>query len=145
MLRTLHPMIVHFPITLFYLTALFEGLYFAFHKDWLARAGYLLLTLSMVAGVAAGIAGAISESYVVSHISPASLHILSTHKNFAELSVFTFGIAWLWRTVLALRKSVPRAPAALLYYLVVLLGVALISYTGFLGGSLVYDHGVGVP
>jgi uncharacterized membrane protein len=34
---------------------------------------------------------------------------------------------------------------AVVYYLIVLLGVALISYTGFLGGSLVYDHGVGVP
>ena len=145
MLRTLHPMIVHFPITLFYLTALFEGLYFAFRQDWLARAGYMLLTLSMAAGVAAGIAGAISESYVVSHISPSSLHILSTHKNFAELSVFTFGVAWLWRTLLALRHRLPQGFAAVVYYLVILLGVALISYTGFLGGSLVYDHGVGVP
>jgi len=144
-LRTLHPMIVHFPITLFYLTALFEGLYFALHKDWLARAGYVLLTLSMAAGVAAGLAGAISESYVVSHLTPASLRILSTHKNFAELSVFTFGVAWLWRTLLALRHRLPKAPAALLYFLVVLGGVALISYTGMLGGSLVYDHGVGVP
>ena len=145
MLRTLHPMIVHFPITLFYLTALFEGLYFAFRQDWLARAGYMLLTLSMAAGVAAGIAGAISETYVLSHISRASLHILSTHKNFAELSVFTFGVAWLWRTLLALRHRLPKGFAAVVYYLVILLGVALISYTGFLGGSLVYDHGVGVP
>ena len=145
MLRTLHPMIVHFPITLFYLTALFEGLYFAFHKDWLARAGYLLLTLSMASGVAAGLAGAISENYIIHHVTAASLQILSRHKNFAELSVFTFGVGWLWRTLLALRGRLPRGFAAFVYYLVLLIGVALISYTGFLGGSLVYDHGVGVP
>lgn len=138
-------MIVHFPITLFYLTALFEVLYLAFRRDWLSYSGFILLTLAVLSGAAAGLAGWISERYVLAHLAPSSLALLNTHKNFAELSVSTYGLAWLLRAWHLWQKRPLQGAARTLYYLLILIGLGLITYTGYLGGSLVYDHGVGVP
>ncbi len=143
MLRTLHPMIVHFPIALFYTTALFEVLYLIYRKEWLRSAGVLLLTLSIASGVAAGIAGWISEHYLPANLPLKDLQLINTHKNFAELSVFVYGLAWLQRVFSG--KRGPRGAMGMIYILLLLLGLALISYTGYLGGGLVYGHGIGVP
>lgn len=145
MFRTLHPMIVHFPITLFYVTALFEVLYLAFRRDWLMQASFVLLTLAILSGAAAGLAGWLSERYVLAHISQSSLGILNRHKNFAELSVFTYGLAWLVRGWYLWRRERLSGMPYVVYGLLIIVGLGLITYTGFLGGSLVYDHGVGVP
>ncbi len=142
MLRTLHPMIVHFPIALFFTAALFEALYLVYRKDWLRNAGLILLTLAILSGVAAGIAGVISEHYLP-HLPLSDLKLINTHKNFAELSVFVYGLAWLLRVLTG--KRGPRGALAALYILLIVLGLGLISYTGFLGGGLVYVHGIGVP
>ena len=143
MLRTLHPMIVHFPIALFYTSALFEVLYLIYRKEWLRFSGFALLSLAIASGVAAGLAGWISEHYLPANLPAKDWALINTHKNFAELSVFTYGLAWLVRAFSG-RKG-PRGGRTLLYVLLILAGVALISYTGFLGGSLVYVHGIGVP
>ncbi len=136
-------MIVHFPIALFFTTALFEVLYLIYRKEWLRNAGLVLLTLAVASGVAAGIAGWISEHYLPANLPARDWALINTHKNFAELSVFTYGLAWLLRILSG--KHGPHGIMAFVYVILLLLGLALISYTGFLGGGLVYGHGIGVP
>lgn len=138
-------MIVHFPIALFYVTALFEALYLVYRRDWIVQAAFVLLTLAILSGAAAGLAGWISERYVLAHISRSSLGLLNRHKNFAELSVFTYGLAWLVRGWHLWKRERLAGLPYVVYGLLIVLGLGLITYTGFLGGSLVYDHGVGVP
>jgi uncharacterized membrane protein len=41
-------------------------------------------------------------------------------------------------------RQLPRSVVAV-YLLASVVGVALLAVTGYLGGSLVYDHGVGMP
>lgn len=145
MLRTLHPMLVHFPISLFWTAALFELLYVLLRRDWLGKAGLTLLTLGLLAGAAAGIAGVLSERYVLPHLTPAQLSLLSRHKHMAELSVAAFGAAWLVRVLGGLRRQGPLAGRPLAAYSALLLvGLGLISYTGYLGGTMVYRQGIGI-
>ena len=136
---TIHPMVIHFTIAIIYLTTL-AGLIGLFVKKdgFYPKVFFLLLTLSIVATLAAGVAGVISEYYV--SVSGTVANMLETHKNYGEftgvLLVFAWGLQWL-----AQRKGARVSTAALGLCVA---ATVLVSITGFLGGSMVYDHGLGV-
>lgn len=136
---TIHPMVVHFTIAIIYLAAL-AGLVGLFVKrdGFFARLFLLLLVLSVVATLAAGVAGVISESYV--RPSRAVSLILSLHKRDGELTgvlvLIALGFQWFRQRK---RKSI-----SLLALLFCLLATVMVSITGFFGGTMVYDHGLGV-
>ncbi|MCL6454284.1 MAG: DUF2231 domain-containing protein [Alicyclobacillus sp.] len=135
---TIHPMVVHFTISILYLAALFGlvGLFRRRDSFW-AKAFTLLLLLGILATLAAGLAGVISESYDT--IPQAIRPMLSAHKRDGELT----GIAVVIATAIQLLRGRFRkvSPAAWLFALV---AVILVSAAGFLGGSIVYDHGLGI-
>ena len=62
-------------------------------------------------------------------------------------NVGVVGLAHSWtRALLPLVyvKPLPRSVVAA-YLILSVIGVALLALTGYLGGALVYDHGVGLP
>lgn len=136
---TIHPMVIHFTIALVYLSALagFVGL-FARRDYFYVKAYLLMLGLAIVATIAAGIAGVISESYV----NPAVHHVtglLAVHKRDGELTGVLLVIAFGAQAVLQRLRRV-----SLVAFIFTLGATAMVSVTGFLGGSMVYDHGLGV-
>ncbi|MCF8565796.1 DUF2231 domain-containing protein [Alicyclobacillus tolerans] len=136
---TIHPMVIHFTIAIIYLTTLAGITGLIFKKDkFYTRAFFILIGLSILATMAAGVAGVISEFYLttIPHGVNAMLH---AHKRDGELTgvllVVAFAAQWM-----GYRKG--RVSLAAFAFCV--LATAMVSVTGFIGGSMVYDHGLGV-
>ncbi len=152
---TIHPMVVHFPIALLYLTLLIEiiGYLVPRHDRFYDRAGFWALTLSLFAIVGAAAAGMISEQFV--KWTPATTPILYAHQRDAVLTgVFALG-AWIVRWFVRFPKTsrqeslwsifgTGRGRQSLLDTVLVIAAVIMVSITGTLGGSMVYNHGVGI-
>ena len=152
---TIHPMVVHFPIALLYLTLLIEIIgYLVPRQDhFFDRAGFWTLTLSLFAIVGAAAAGMISEQFV--KWTPTTAPILYAHQRDAILTgVFALG-AWVVRWFGMFPKSgrqgaswslwrTGRGRQTALDTILVIAAVIMVSITGALGGSMVYNHGVGI-
>ncbi len=137
----LHPMLVHFPIAFFFLSFFFDLLWTVFRRrrdtDWLAKSGTLIMFLGIIAAVMAGLAGWISEHYV--HWTATTAPVVNLHLHLAELTTTWYGLLWLWR-IANLRKL--TGWRFRVYMIGAIVGILLISYTGYLGGEMVYDLGV---
>lgn len=169
----LHPIIVHFPIALLVLSVTFDFLG-VFLRRWglTETATWLLIFGTPSAGVAL-LSGWVSEHYVTVGAAGEILHlhkvvaVLTT----ALFGLLLFmRLVWLaprgfalFARVSALRPALTSADGALrliaprlyepplpaaavaLYLALSVIGVGLLALTGYLGGALVYDHGVGAP
>lgn len=148
----IHPMIVHFPIVLLYLTAGVDILVFVLpdRDRFLQRAGFYLLTLACIATIITMLFGLVSEQWV--HWTPAMVKILSIHQHFAVLTGLAEGSAWLVRLATRFPAaersgwSLPgrRGRASWASTLLVVAAAVLISVTGYYGGHMVYHYGAGV-
>lgn len=155
---TIHPMIVHFPIALGFLLLLVEVAAFATRDPFWERAGIWLINLEILAIGAAIVAGVVSEHSAIVHGTSRAL--LSAHKRDGVLTGLLFGALWIVRMGFLTPRRHPaqkeskRASQARIvlrplrpgiFSLVLLLGgLVMLTVTASLGGSLVYEHGVGV-
>lgn len=136
---TIHPMVIHFTISIIYLTTLAGLVGLFIRKDgFYPKAFFILLTLSILATMAAGVAGVISESYVT--VSGTLAKMLQTHKHYGELTGVVLVVAW-GVQVLGQRKKWRVSGLA---WGICVVATVLVSMTGYIGGSMVYDHGLGV-
>ncbi len=150
---TIHPMILHFPIVLLYLTAaisladLWMG---GRDRDrFLQRCSFWSLTLACAAIVVTMAFGLLSEQWV--HWTPATRAILSSHQHWAMLTGLSAGAAWLLRVSARFRERQPwsalgssRGRNTGLATLCVVIAAVCVTVTAHLGGNMVYTHGVGV-
>jgi len=151
---TIHPMVVHFPIAMLYITLVVDVIGWVAYPDrdrFYARAGFWLLTGSCAAIIAAMVAGVISEQSI--HLTPTTAAMLSQHQHYAILTGLFAGAAWILRLLTAYgRRSGEgwsvlgsgRGRQSLLATACVLGAVVFVSLTGSVGGSMVYNHGLGV-
>ena len=169
----LHPIIVHFPIALLILSVALDFLG-VFLRRWglTTTATWLLLFGTPGAGVAL-LSGWVSEHYVTVDAAGDLLHLHKVVAVLTTLlfSLLLFvrlvwlaprGFALLDRVAPlrplaasadgALRLIAPKlyepplpVAAVVLYLALSVIAVALLGLTGYLGGALVYDHGVGAP
>lgn len=140
---TIHPMVVHFTIAIVFLAGVAGIVGLMWRADgFFPKLYMLMLFLAILATMAAGVAGVISESYLKT-IPHGVGHILSTHKFYGELTGVSLVIAfvlqaWRWWN----RK--PAWSVSVLSLLFSLVAVILVSMAGHLGGTMVYSHGLGV-
>lgn len=147
---TIHPMVLHFPIVLLYITAGIDVLarILPDRDRFLQRAGFWTLTLACFFTVVTMAVGLVSEQAV--HWTPQLQAILERHQTFAMLTGLAEGAAWLVR----LGSRFPRRDSGWQIFgrgrggwgstTLVLLAAASITMTAYLGGKMVYDHGAGV-
>ncbi len=137
----LHPIMVHFPIALI-LTACAAELVGAFtRRPFFTKAALLLLVVGALGAVAAYITGDAAGDGVEK--AGALKSALEAHEDAATFTLWVIiGIA-LVRSFLAYRKLIG---GWLRWGVVVMLlvGVAAIGRTGYLGGELVFKHAAGV-
>ena len=135
-LEHVHPMMVHFPITLIYAGFLAEVVYLFFKKHQLLReAGFWLLCFGALSVVTAYFSGA----FLTKELYGAAGTIQSTHELFAEFTVFTSLIGASLKVYLRIENkedSVLKWVAFAFYTA----SVVLISTTGYYGGVLVYEY-----
>ena len=133
-LQEVHPSLVHFPITLLPLALGADLLGRATGSESLATAGRRLMPLAAGSAAVAAVFGLVAQEEVKAE-GPAR-DMLVTHRN---LNLALTGVAAamaLWRA----RRERPSAG----YLALGLAGLGVMSYTAYLGGHMVYEHGVGV-
>jgi uncharacterized membrane protein len=165
-IEELHPIIVHFPIALLLFGVVMDYLAAILRRWSLADTGTWLQGFGVVSLLVAGLSGAMSENHVPNIAAVASL--VSLHKNVALLTGVVFALAFVIRIVRLAPRIVPPITAMVpplrganqtlrvmlpaiyaappgrwqiaLFLLLDLVGAALLAYTGYLGGAIVYDH-----
>jgi uncharacterized membrane protein len=170
----LHPIIIHFPIALLLTSVALDFLAVFFRRWGLADAATWLLVFGVPSAAFALLSGWVSEKYVTVGAAGQLLHYhkiaaVSASGLFGLLLVMR--LVWLaprifpavsafipaTRPVMAgadhaLRIALPRlyepklpAIVVALYLFLSVVAVILLAITGYLGGALVYDHGLGSP
>lgn len=133
-----HGATTHFPIALLFVSAGLD----VFARRWpgLRSAAWLLLALG-AAGTVLGTLTGLAAHFAYENVE--RLHDpIERHQNlgFATTAIFVGLAAWRWRS-LRLGKDVGGTR---LYLILMLSGLAVLGLTGFLGGSLNLEWGVGV-
>lgn len=134
----LHPMFVHFPIALLVLSVT---------ADWI---GYLTGALSLqhagwwsLLGAAAGAAVAVPagvHDMQRADISDHVHHYVHRHMYIGLTLLGTLGVLAIWRGIVFFSSAQP----SVWYLVLATAALLLIGYQGWLGGELVYRHGVSV-
>lgn len=137
----LHPVVVHFSIALMLASVLFDLVGLSFQPSSFHRGAVLLLVLGVICSIGSGLSGDLAAG----RLSPAdqSLSVVGAHQK--------YGTATVWFSVLLLLLRMfliaTRRFAGILRGLYLVLGLVtalLLSVTGYFGGSLVFEHGIGV-
>lgn len=130
----LHPAIVHFPIAFWSLATALDALaFFGLAETW--AYGWVLIGLGLAIGLAAMAAGFMELTRVAEEAQAA-----------AQRHMMTMGLAWtlyLGALMSRLDAGTPIAQPAVLPVALSAAGFVLLLVGGWLGGDLVYRHGVG--
>ena len=130
----LHPLIVHFPIALFITAFGLEILSLILKKESLHQASWYNYILAIFATISA-ILAAWWDKEIVKH------PVFYTHRNLAYI---TLGVALLSGVILPLVRQKSKRAFRIIFFIFLILTTSLVSITGYYGGKLVYEYGVGV-
>ncbi|TAM56709.1 MAG: hypothetical protein EPN53_01305 [Acidobacteria bacterium] len=136
----LHPALVHFPIALSIVAVLLELLARHPRLRSLGGAAGLVMALAAAGSVAAVLSGEAAHDEAV--IPAAAAALVARHEDVGELAMWLLlGVVAL-RLLLAWRGWLVRW-GAWLYLAAAVAATAAVGYNGYLGGKMVFDHGVG--
>lgn len=141
-----HPMLISFPITLFLATLGSDIAYVLTENLFWYQAAYLAAGFGVAFGLLAAVAGLMEYLTIPPKLQAkqtATVHMLV---NLGSWALFLIG--FVFRTDPAGQIAIPDAAAtgsalAAIVFLSVA-GIALMTVGGWLGGHLVYVHGVGI-
>ena len=140
-LAPFHPAIVHTPIALIIVGALFELVGRALDSEWWRKAAFAMLIVGVLGAVVAvssgGPAGDRAEHQGVSE------QAVDAHEDIAKISLW-LGLAAVLTRAVAGRLGAARAAVAALALLLHLATATTVGIAGYRGGKLVFEHGAGV-
>lgn len=133
----LHPMIVHFPVAIIITGFLAEVLSLFFKSEkCLSKTGYYLMILGALAAIAAWTTG----HFFTDHPSQgAILGIFKKHQTGGFITMVLMIVGSAFRIFLAVRK-LEETDLKWIAFGFYFLAFASVSYTGFVGGTMVYDY-----
>jgi len=135
-----HPAVVHFPIALSLVGLLLDLLSRHPKARSLAPGGLVLMVLAALGGIAAVLSGQVAEDDAA--VPRAARDLLERHEELGDVAMWALLVVAAVRVVLALRGAF-RGWAAWVYLALALAVCGLVGYQGYLGGELVFRHGVG--
>jgi uncharacterized membrane protein len=129
----IHPMLVAFPIAFFLGSLGADALFLGSRKEFWRKCALALIGFGILGGLAAAVAGLVD--FKTAPMTGAAFDAATDHRNinFALLALFAANFALRW-----------RKPGHWFGYLLTLAGCAMVLYSGWLGGELVFRHEVGV-
>jgi uncharacterized membrane protein len=133
-LHELHPTLVHYPLALIPAAWLCDAVGWLTGSRTLMNTGRALMPIAAASAAVAGAAGLAAQESVKAHGH--AREMLATHRTLNVGLIAATGVL----AVLRSAEEEPR-PAHLLAGLV---GMIAMSYSAYLGGKMVYEHGVGV-
>jgi len=133
-------MIVHFPIALIIVGFIADTLYIFYKQEsWLSKMGFFLMILGTLAAGIAILTGALFTSEPT---EGEIVHIYNLHTTGAMITIFIMSLASLARIFVVLKHREERFKWV--SYGLYLLGTAAVSFTGFIGGTMVYGYMLGI-
>ena len=133
-----HPMLVHFPIGLFILSLILDLASLVFPSvPNLVRDSFYAMLVGTITALIAAVPGFVDYTDIRSD-HPAK-RIATAHMTLNLIVVALYGINLGVRSSMLADSKIPPLPLVLS-----LVGVALLSASGYLGGRLVYDEGISV-
>lgn len=138
-MKPVHPMLVHFPIALLTLSVAADVVAFFTNIESLRDTGWWSLLGAALGGAVAVLAGIVDMRRAD---MKEDVHV-RVHQHmkvgFALLAVIAGLTVWRWTIFLQ-----PGIPVSAVYLDCAVLAMALAGFQGWLGGELVYTHGVSV-
>ncbi|HOV10449.1 MAG TPA: ferritin family protein [Bacteroidales bacterium] len=136
-----HPMIVHFPVALIMIGFLADVLSLFFNKKepCLSKAGFYLMILGTLGAFAAYFTG----EFFTRELTGEAGELKERHEIFAKITMFVMLAACLLRIYLVWKKKINSGFKWLVFFLY-LIATCTVGYTGLLGGTLVYNHMIGL-
>jgi uncharacterized membrane protein len=135
-----HGAINHFPIALLFVSVGLDLFTLLKKRTNLHRTAWLLLVLGTIGAVAATVTGLIA--HLPYEEDPTLLAAIEPHQYtaFAATAIFAALTVWRWRSLGQSSDIGGGAP----YLTLALLGLVVLGTTGFLGGNLLTEWGIGV-
>lgn len=134
----LHPALVHFPIGLFVLSLLLDiASYWNDAASDLLQASFYSMTFGVAIGVLAALTGLVDRSDI--RLDHPARKTSTTHMLLNLTALVLFGINFFLRL-----GQIDLTALPLLNLLLSLIGVGILLFSGYLGGTMVYDNGIGV-
>jgi len=136
----LHAMIVHFPIALLLVGFLFETIGLFSKKTFFQQAGFYLLILAAAGAITAYLTGnAAGEGMEGGSMGKA----IEAHEQAATITLWLTVATALLRSAYEILKN-KMLWLKIISFVLFTSAVAGVSYTGYLGGQLVFKHAAGV-
>lgn len=133
-LQELHPSLVHFPIALLPVAIGADLLAHVTGSRRLSTVGKALMPVAAASAVLAAAAGLVAQQEVKAEGEAAALLVTHRSMNLSLTAIAGLMAAW--------RLGEEEAGAG--YLALGLAGLGALSYSAYLGGKMVYEHGVGV-
>lgn len=129
-----HPFIIHLPLIAFAVAVLFDLVDAWGHTPRFRHAAHVLWGVAFV-GAAFAVGSGLVAYGKVNHSEEAH-DLMTLHRNvaFVTLAALIVAAIWRWRR--------PTSKAASVYAALAFIGLL---WVGYLGGELVFHHGVGIP
>lgn len=137
----LHPMVVHFPIALILAGILADVAFMVCKKEiCFSKAGLYLMILGTLGAAAAFLSG----EFLTSHPEEGEIMaVFEKHETGAWVTLIAMLIGSVLRIYLVSAKK-EETPLKWAVFALFVVGAAAVSYTGFFGGSMVYEFMVGL-
>ena len=135
-IHEIHPSLAHYPLALVPLSVIADIAGRLTGNANLTRLGGALMPIAAATGAATAVAGLVAQSSVNVDDHGRAHDLLATHRN------LNAGLLALTGALAAYRARTTRP--SLGYLVAGALGAVAMNYTAYLGGSMVYQHGVGV-
>ena len=128
----LHPLIIHFPISLLSSGFLFDFLSYLLKKKSLEFAGWWNLILGLVSALCAIVTGLIADYGSKPGLMDAPFPIYTNHGSLQILALCVFVVLLFWRGLL--QGTLPQKPKmVLLYFSITGIAVTILFYGSHLG------------
>ena len=139
----MHPAVVHFPIALFPLSALFLILWFWLGTNFFLNASYWIFLFAALGAVIAGGSG-IFDYYNASYPEHPEEGAAEASKRHVRLGVAITIIALVSAVYFLIEKPINDMALVKWFAIIVFLETVLVIIQGFMGGRLVYKYHFGI-
>jgi uncharacterized membrane protein len=140
-LAPFHPAIVHTPIALIIVSAVFELMGRALDSEWWRKAAFAMLIVGVLGATLAVLSGTVAGDHA--EHQGVSQEALDEHEEIATMALW-LGLGAVVTRAVAGRLGAARAAVAGLALLLHLASATTVGIAGYRGGRLVFEHGAGV-
>ncbi len=134
-----HPFVVHFAVALLTVSVLFDLLAVTTDRPQLQTVGWWNLFTGFLAALFAVITGLYAKNSAI--LTSGTATLLPLHEYLGIGTALVFTVLFIWRSSTG-RKISDKWRT--LYLTVAIVGVLAVLTTGFIGGLMVFEHGINV-